>query len=105
MTPLTPWLGRVGVKMGYKDSQGRGGVFLKASVLHDWEGDAKFRYSKGANVSRTLTESLGGTWYEYGLGADYNATDQVHLYADLEAGNGGEVDTDYRFNVGVRYAW
>ena len=91
----------VGVKMGYKDSQGRGGVFLKASVLHDWEGDAKFRYSKGANVSRTLTESLGGTWYEYGLGADYNATDQVHLYADLEAGNGGEVDTDYRFNVGV----
>ena len=98
-------VGRVGVKMGYKDSQGRGGVFLKASVLHDWEGDAKFRYSKGANVSRTLTESLGGTWYEYGLGSDYNATDQVHLYADLEAGNGGEVDTDYRFNVGVRYAW
>lgn len=98
-------VGRVGVKMGYKDSQGRGGVFLKASVLHDWEGDAEFRYSKGANVSRTLTESLGGTWYEYGLGADYNATDQVHLYADLEAGNGGEVDTDYRFNVGVRYAW
>lgn len=98
-------VGRVGVKMGYKDSQGRGGVFLKASVLHDWEGDVKFRYSKGAAVSRTLTESLGGTWYEYGLGADYNATDQVHLYADLEAGNGGEVDTDYRFNVGVRYAW
>lgn len=98
-------VGRVGLKMGYKDSQGRGGVFLKASVLHDWEGDAKFRYSKGADVSRTLTESLGGTWYEYGLGADYNATDQVHLYADLEAGNGGEVDTDYRFNVGVRYAW
>ena len=98
-------VGRVGVKMGYKDSQVRGGVFLKASVLHDWEGDAKFRYSKGADVSRTLTESLGGTWYEYGLGADYNATDQVHLYADLEAGNGGEVDTDYRFNVGVRYAW
>lgn len=98
-------VGRVGVKMGYKDRQGRGGVFLKASVLHDWEGDAKFRYTKGANVSRTLTESLGGTWYEYGLGADYNATDQVHLYADLEAGNGGEVDTDYRFNVGVRYAW
>ena len=98
-------VGRVGVKMGYKDSQGRGGVFLKASVLHDWEGDAKFRYSKGADVSRTLTESLGGTWYEYGLGADYNATDQVHLYADVEAGNGGEVDTDYRFNVGARYAW
>lgn len=98
-------VGRVGMKMGYKDSQGRGGVFFKASVLHDWEGDAKFRYSKGADVSRTLTESLGGTWYEYGLGADYNATDQVHLYADLEAGNGGEVDTDYRFNVGVRYAW
>ena len=79
-------------------------MFVKASVLHDWKGDADFRFTKDT-ISRSLTESLGGTWYEYGLGADYNASKQVHFYADLEASEGGEVDTDYRVNFGVRYAW
>lgn len=98
-------VGRAGIKMGFKDSEGRGGVFLKASVLHDWKGDADFRFGNAEGVTRQLTESLGGTWYEYGLGADFNATQQVRIYADIEAANGGEVDTDYRFNLGVRYAW
>ena len=97
-------VGRAGVKLGFKDNEGRGGVFVKASVLHDWKGDADFRFTKDT-ISRSLTESLGGTWYEYGLGADYNASKQVHFYADLEASEGGEVDTDYRVNFGVRYAW
>ena len=50
-------------------------------------------------------EELGGTWYEYGIGVNFNATKQTHIYADLEAASGGEVDTDYRINLGVRYAW
>ena len=32
-------------------------------------------------------------------------TKQVHLYADVEAANGGEVDTDYRVNFGVRLSY
>ena len=98
-------VGRVGIKLGFKDLQGRGSAFLKASVLHDWEGDAEYFFRKGNEVSRTLTESLGGTWCEYGVGADFNATKQVRLYADVEVSDGGEVDTDYRVNLGIRYAW
>ena len=52
-----------------------------------------------------MSEDLGGTWYEYGIGFNLNATKQTHIYADLEASDGGEVDTDYRINVGFRYAW
>lgn len=44
----------------------RGNVYVRASVLHDWKGDADYTYAwKGE--SRSLTEELGGTWYEYGL--------------------------------------
>ena len=97
-------VGRLGLKLGFDFPDELGSFFVKASVLHDWEGDADFTFRKG-DIERSLTESLGGTWYEYGFGADFNPTDKVHLYADIEAGNGGKVDTDYRFNLGARYAF
>lgn len=98
-------VGRAGLRFGIKCPQNRGSAFIKASVLHDWEGEAGFRFSKGGQVSRTITEDLGGTWYEYGIGADLNATDQLRFWAELERGEGGEVDTDYRATIGMRYTW
>ena len=98
-------IGRAGVVLGLKCPDNRGNAYLRASVLHDWKGDADFTFSKTAGAARTISEELGGTWYEYGIGANFNATKQVHLYADVEAANGGEVDTDYRVNFGVRYSY
>lgn len=98
-------VGRAGFRLGFECPNNRGSAFIKASVLHDWEGEADFRFSKGGVASRTLTEDLGGTWYEYGIGADFNATEQLHFWAELERGDGGEVDTDYRATIGMRYAW
>ena len=71
-------VGRAGFRLGLECPNNRGSAFIKASVLHDWEGEADFRFSKGGVASRTLTEDLGGTWYEYGIGADFNATEQLH---------------------------
>ena len=98
-------IGRAGVVLGIKCPDNRGNAYLRASVLHDWKGDADFTFSKTTGAARTISEELGGTWYEYGIGANFNATKQVHLYADVEAANGGEVDTDYRVNFGVRYSY
>ena len=98
-------IGRAGVVLGLKCPDNRGNAYLRASVLHDWKGDADFTFSKTAGTARTISEELGGTWFEYGIGANFNATKQVHLYADVEAANGGEVDTDYRVNFGMRYSW
>ena len=61
-------VGRLGLKLGFDFPDELGSFFVKASVLHDWEGDADFTFRKG-DIERSLTESLGGTWYEYGLGA------------------------------------
>lgn len=98
-------VGRAGFRLGLECPNNRGTAFIKASVLRDWEGEADFRFSKGGVASRTLTEDLGGTWYEYGIGADFNATEQLHFWVELERGDGGEVDTDYRATIGMRYAW
>ena len=98
-------VGRAGVRLGIKCPQERGAVFVKASILHDWKGEADFRFSKAGGAMRTLSEDLGGTWYEYGIGGDLNATDNLRFWAELERGEGGEVDTDYRATIGMRYVW
>lgn len=79
-------------------------IYIRTSVLHDWKGEAGYTYSFEGH-SRSLSEDLGGTWYEYGLGANFNATKNLHLYADIEAADGGEVDTDYRVNLGARWSF
>lgn len=98
-------IGRAGFVMGFKCPADRGNAYVRASVLHDWKGDTNFKFSKNGTDPRAISESLGGTWYEYGVGANFNATKQLHIYADVEAANGGEVDTDYRVNVGMRYSF
>lgn len=97
-------IGRAGLVLGVNCPNQRGNAYVRASVLHDWKGEADFRFGKNGQT-RALSEDLGGTWYEYGIGANFNLTKQTHLYADLEAASGGEVDTDYRVNLGVRYVW
>ncbi len=97
-------IGRVGFVLGLDCPSDRGNAYIRASVLHDWKGEADYSFAKGTS-RRSLSEDLGGTWYEYGLGANFNVTKQAHVYADVEASNGGEVDTDYRVNLGVRYSF
>ena len=98
-------IGRAGFVLGVECPQDRGNAYIRASVLHDWDGEADFAFAKANGAKRQMSEDLGGTWYEYGIGFNLNATKQTHIYADLEASDGGEVDTDYRINVGFRYAW
>lgn len=97
-------VGRAGFVLGVKCPENRGNAYIRASVLHDWKGDASSTFTNGTQ-SRTLSEDFGDTWYEFGIGANYNATQNVHLYADLEATADAMVETSYRFNLGVRYAW
>lgn len=97
-------VGRAGFALGLKCPDGRGNAYVRASVLHDWKGEASSTFTMGGR-SRTLDEDFGDTWYEFGIGANYNATKNVHIYADLEATADAMVETSYRFNLGVRYAW
>ena len=97
-------IGRAGFRIGvdYPDNLGR--IYLRASVLHDWKGEADYTFTKGTNY-RHETDDLSGTWYEVGVGANFNVTDNLHLIGDLQTSRGGEVDTDYRINFVARYSF
>lgn len=97
-------VGRAGVMAGFSFPDKKGSVYMRASVLNDFKGEADttFRY---AGQKRVVSNDLGGSWYELGLGGNWNVTDSTYLYADFQYADGGEVDTPWRWSVGVRHAF
>ena len=97
-------IGRAGFMLGAKCPNEKGNAYVRASVLHDFLGEADYAFARNGDV-RQLSNDLGGTWYEFGIGANFNWTGNLHSYLDVETSTGGEVDTDYRINVGIRYGF
>ena len=95
-------IGRVGFSLGKDIKQGN--VYARASYLYDFDGETDNAFSNGTD-SRTIAEDLGGGWWEVGVGANINLSKATYVYADVEKTFGGEVDTNWQWNLGVRYSF
>ena len=96
-------VGRVGFRVG-KDTS-KGNVYARASYLYDFDGETSVTFSDGQNAVRTIEQDLGGGWFEVGVGTNYKLSDATNLYLDVEKTFGGEVDTNWQWNAGVRYSF
>ena len=95
-------VGRIGFSLG-KDIKD-GNVYARASYLYDFEGETSTTFSKGV-ANDTIKQDLGGGWWEVGVGANINLSKATYIYADVEKTFGGEVDTNWQWNLGVRYSF
>ena len=94
-------VGRIGFSLG-KDIE-KGNVYARASYLYDFEGETNVAFANGA--SRDFAYDLDGGWWEVGVGANINLSKATYIYADVEKTFGGEVDTNWQWNLGVRYSF
>ncbi|MBQ7884028.1 MAG: autotransporter outer membrane beta-barrel domain-containing protein, partial [Phascolarctobacterium sp.] len=92
-------VGRIGFSLG-KDIE-KGNVYARASYLYDFDGETKATLNNDA----VLKNDLGGGWWEVGVGANINLSKATYIYADVEKTFGGEVDTNWQWNLGVRYSF
>ena len=95
-------VGRVGFRMGKDFAQGN--VYAKASYLYDFDGETSVTMRKGS-LADTYGQDLGGGWWEVGVGTNVALSDASYLYLDVERTYGGEVDTPWQWNVGLRYSF
>lgn len=99
-------VGRIGATAGLNCSQGRGGVYARFGVAHEFMGDGRFTAVNAAGTAADPIEVDGkDTWVEYAVGANFNITMQTYVWADLERTSGAEVDEDWRATIGVRHAF
>lgn len=93
-------VGRLGFAAG-KDI-GAGNVYVKASYLYDFDGDTNVKMTDGKN-SAVYDQDLGGGWFEVGVGTNINLSETSHLYFDVEKTYGGDIETPWQWNAGVRF--
>lgn len=93
-------VGRLGFAAG-KDI-GAGNVYVKASYLYDFDGDTNVKMTDGKN-SAVYDQDLGGGWFEVGIGTNINLSETSHLYFDVEKTYGGDIETPWQWNAGIRF--
>lgn len=95
-------LGRLGFNIGRtvnKDSE----YYLKVNAYHDFSGDASTSMLAANGQAVSYKESLGGTWYELGIGGSAKISKKTHLYGDISRTFGGEINKDWQINAGLRF--
>lgn len=106
LDPSISLIGRVGVMAGLECPNDRGTVWVKASALRDFKGDVDGMVANAdGSSSYEISEELDQNWAELALGADVKVTDNVYAFADVQKSFGGDIELDWRANVGAKIVW
>ena len=94
----------LGARVGFNFAEDAGKLFARASVNHDFLGEVD---GTAANdkAMQSMYVDLGGTWVTYGVGAQFNFTDNLSVWGNVDRSTGGEVSTHYMMNAGLRYTF
>lgn len=99
-------VGSIGFTFGLSCPADRGEVYVRAAYMHDWDGETTTGfYSASGRETNRFDRDLGGSWYEAGIGADLRVTDALRAFAEFETAHSGEMETPFRWNLGVRYSF
>lgn len=96
-------VGRVGFEVGKRIS-GSGSIYAKASLLHDFAGSAD-TYLSYKGLTNSYHQDIGDTWCEAGIGFNYKTSENSYLYADVVKTFGGDVETPWQWNAGMRWTF
>ncbi len=98
---VNSFIGRIG--MNYGQQSGKANYFLKGAIAHEFAGDMTTTFSaKNEPTSKTKHE-FDDTWFELGIGGTYNLNADTYLYGNLERSFGGDMETDWRADLGIRW--
>lgn len=99
-------IGGVGFRAGFSFPNNKGSLYTKASVMHDFQGEADGHVrSLSGTAYSAFDEDLGDTWVDYGIGGAFRFTPNLTATVDLGRTTGGEVENSWNWGVGVRYTW
>lgn len=98
-------VGRLGAQFGANFAENRGTVYLTTSVNHEFQGETEAMASRAEAADQHLNETLDGTWFSYGLGAQFNVTDSWSFYGSLTRANGSDYQENYRYSIGTYFAF
>lgn len=101
---MDSFIGRLGITAG--KTTDRSSYYLKASVLHEFDGDTSATYTSESNGTPiTIKQDFGDTWAELALGGTWKIGGSSLFYADITRSFGGDYEMQWKLNAGIRYAF
>lgn len=101
---MDSFIGRLGIAAG--KTTDRSSYYLKASVLHEFDGDTSATYTSESNGTPiTIKQDFGDTWAELALGGTWKIGGSSLFYADITRSFGGDYEMQWKLNAGLRYAF
>ena len=94
---------RAGLTVGkeFKNSN----IFASISAVHDFGDDNVFSIIDKYGKTYKDISNLKDSWYELSVGGNVKFNNNTYIYADLEKTFGGDIQTKWRYNFGVRYSF
>lgn len=96
-------VGRVGFEVGKRISYS-GSIYAKASLLHDFAGSAD-TYLSLKGLTNSYHQDIGDTWCEAGIGFNYKTSENSYVYANVVKTFGGDIETPWQWNAGMRWTF
>lgn len=90
--------------IAYKLDQVPADIYVNREPVIPKGSDTSVTMSKGG-AATTFKTDLGGGWWEFGVGTNLDLGHDTHFYLDVETTAGGDVDTPWQWNAGVRYSF
>ena len=95
-------IGRVGVMTGINCPNDRGSVYVRISGLRDFRGDIDGTFTSNGNAYQ-VNMDLDQNWFEFALGANVKLASNAYVFADVQKSSGGDIDLDWRANIGAKF--
>ncbi|WP_391591474.1 autotransporter outer membrane beta-barrel domain-containing protein [Yersinia rohdei] len=81
-------------------------IYLKADLLHEFAGDRNVAV-RGKDAVLVNNQDGKDSWITYGIGTNIQLTEDNNsrFYLDLEKSSGGNINTNWQVNAGLRWEW
>lgn len=94
-------IGRIGMALGREWKQGS--AFVKLDGLREFAARYKAHYSLDNGVENRSRISMKDTWGEISAGGSYNFNKDTFGFIQVKRSFAADIQTDYRFDIGLRY--
>lgn len=98
---MKSFIGRAGLVAGIECPNRKDNLYIRASAVREFLGDQTIIGANGTSLTRRGRD----TWFEFGLGMNFNLNPQTYIWADFERTSGAALNEDIRASVGLRFSF
>lgn len=102
MEGINSAVGCLGLELGKRYD--RGSIYAKASLLHEFAGQADTLLTSGQETLRD-SRDYSGSWWELNLGGELELSKNNDLYFDVARSFGGSFQKQWQINGGIRFSF